>query len=142
MFKLNQARYIGLVKPMNGQSWRQFLKLDNLDLCAFLSGGLTLDFLKSVKELYFHLFPTLPSKCPIEPGKYSFKNVSIFEGGQSGSEAKKKIGPRGPGGFLSPANLPNGIYRHTVRFYNNFDPEGFMFYWHVEFYNSMGEDRF
>lgn len=129
-------RYVGMVKPMNGLSWRQYLKLDNLDFCAVGAGKHDLDLIRAIREQYFFLFPDLPKKCPVEKRKYSAKNVTVI----FTPETRKIAGVGEADRLLSPS-LPNGIYRHTIRFYTESDPEGMMLYWHVELYDSMGEDR-
>lgn len=125
-----------MVKTMNGQSWRQFLKFENIDACAILKAGHSIDYIESIYQTYLLLFPNLPKKCPFEKGIYSVKNVTLINPTDS-----DRI-ETGPDRFLvSSARLPNGIYRHTMRFYNQRDREGFMVYWHIENYDSMGEDR-
>lgn len=119
-----------MVKPMNGQSWRQFLKFDKIDVCACFSAGHDNAYIQSIRQNYNHLFPQLPKACPVMKGNYSARNVTLLNGLKSEPDA-----------FLS-TQLPNGVYRHTLRFYTESDPEGFMVYWHIEQYDSMGEDRF
>lgn len=126
-----KARYVGMVKPINGHSWRQYIKFDNINLCALWAGMNEIAFLQSIQRYYKHLFPNLPKKCPVESGIYSAKNVTLLQ--DRGDDA--------PEPTLS-TQLPNGIYRHTVRLYDKIDPEGMMLYWHVQIYDSMGEDRF
>lgn len=119
---------------MTGLYWRQFIKLQKIDACALGLGATSIDFLKSIIEEYRRMFPDLPYKCPIEPGKYFAKNVTFFDNISPDFEWKEfqKLTP----------SLPNGIYRHVVKFHNEEDPIGFMLYFHIELYDKMGEDRF
>lgn len=126
-----------MVKPINGQNWRQFLKFENINICNILNGGHDIEYIQSIKQQYFLLFPGLPKKFPIETRKYFAKSIKLFQS----DEEIKKSGVRAPDQFLTPKMLPNGVYRHTLRFYTDSDPEGFMVFWHIEFYDSMGEDR-
>lgn len=121
-----------MVKPMNGQSWRQIIKIDDIDICGMMRiASHNIEFVRKVFEFYRHAFPNLPSKCPMLKKKYSAKNVTFFENVQES-----------PNRMLSSVSLPNGIYRHTLKLTNKNDPEGFAAFWHVQIYDKMGEDRF
>lgn len=88
--------------------------------------------MRAVFQDYFRLFPNLPHKCPVEEGKYFAKYVTINITEEIETASDRQL----------TARLPNGIYRHTVRLYDDkIDPEGFMLFWHVQIYDSMGEDR-
>lgn len=125
-----------MLKPLTGLYWRQFLKLDNIDVCALLNGENQIDFLKSAVEEYINLFPGLPKRCPIEKKKYSAKNVRFIRTGEISNRNYSHSAA-----YLTPKDFPNGIYRNTVRFYTDYDPEGFMIYWHVQMNQFMGDDR-
>lgn len=120
------------MKPINGLSWRQYLKIDNLDVCNILSGKNPNEYVRVVFQDYFRLFPNMPHKCPVEEGNYSAKNVTINTTTEIETASDRRL----------TAKLPNGVYRHTVRLYDDkIDLEGFMLFWHVQIYDSMGEDR-
>lgn len=67
--------------------------------------------------------PNLPRGCPLKPGKYNTYNISVKSDNDIEVEA-----------FISPISLPNGLYRNTLRFYTNTDPEGICYWFHVEKY--------
>lgn len=119
---------------MTGLYWRQIIKLDKIDACALATGATNIDFLKAMRDEYIRMFPNLPAKCPIEPGKYYAKNVTFFDHNNPLFEWREFQ--------LVTPSLPNGIYRHVVKFYNDEDPVGFMIYFHIELYDKMGDDRF
>jgi hypothetical protein len=124
-----------MLKPINGPTWRQYMKMEDVDFCGFLSGNdVLIDVMRAVREIYLHKFPNFPSKCPVEKGKYFSKNTPAFS--VDNSTNRNKVDQK-----LTPSHMPNGIYRHTVRLYNKIDPEGAMFYWHTKIYDSMGDDR-
>lgn len=126
-------KYVGMLKPINGLYWRQFVKLDNLNFCEIMSNGHQMDLVQAVQKDYATRFPDCPLKCPMEKKKYFAKNVSLFSVMTNGRTTISQ--------FLTP-ELPNGIYRNTMRFYDEkIDPEGMMVYWHIQKYDSMGEDR-
>lgn len=121
-----------MIKPMNGQSWRQIIKIDDINVCEMMRlANHNIDFVRKVFEFYRHALPNLPSGCPMLKKTYSAKNVTIFENPEDSANR-----------MLSTVNLPNGIYRHTMRLSNKEDPEGFAAFWHVQIYDKMGEDRF
>lgn len=125
-----------MIKPINGPSWRRILKFDNLDACAILSGGHSIDFINAIRTQYLEMFPHFPKACPISKGRYYAKNITMMN---QAAEANRSAGLFRT---LSSGMMPNGIYRNSFRFYSDSDPEGFMVYWQVERYNSMGDDRF
>lgn len=135
IFIFQQFNAIASIKPPNGQSWRQYMRFDKVDPCALARGVETNDYYKAFHDNYFKIFPGLPQKCPIVPGNYSMKNVTIVDetGDKSSNQDISSL-------YLTP-KLPNGIYRNVIRMYNDDDPVGFSLYWHIENYDSMGDDR-
>lgn len=136
--KMEQIAFVKAPNAPNTQLWRQIVRFTKVDACALFKGINSNEYLKAVRDQYFNLFPRLPNKCPIEPGNYSMQNVTIInESEKNRFKADKSNMKITPGGFL-----PNGIYRHILRFHNNADPIGFAVYWHLEIYDKMGDDRF
>lgn len=44
---------------------------------------------------------------------------------------------------ISPTILPNGIYRHVIKFYvDKYDPTGFCLWWHTEINLRMNDENF
>lgn len=132
----SQMVYIAMIKPTTGLSWRQYLKLDRIDPCGITAGLDNIQFLKASKDYYFEKFPQMPKKCPIESGKYYANNVTIVN-----NIDLNFTRPEETSQFLGPS-FPNGVYRHVLRMFTDKDPVGFTLYWHIDRYDSMGEDRF
>lgn len=122
-----------MVKPMTGQYWRQFLKIDDINFCALTRNGHRIDLIREIFEIYSRNFPNMPLKCPIEKKIYSAKNVTLLKNAEGNED--------NPMGNLSPQSLPNGIYRHVLKFYNKDDLIGITNFWHIQLYDKMGEDR-
>lgn len=120
---------------MNGLYWHQFLKFEKIDAGTVFRGVDSFEYLKKNFEIYLTKFPGLINKIPIESGKYQALNVTaVYRNAQNGT------GTWTASEYLTPS-LPNGIYRHTIKLYNEEDPIGFMIYWHLQRYDAMGDDR-
>lgn len=117
-------------------SWRQIVKLDRYDLCLIFRQVDNMPLANSLKEYYYKMFPSLPRKCPVAPGKYSAVNVTVVDEIEDTSGSGKMIEQ------ITPGKLPNGVYRHLVRVHTREDPDGFMLFWHVEIHHRMGEYNF
>lgn len=113
-------------------TWRQYVKLDRIDICNIFRGGSdVIPYLATVRKSYMAEFTSLPRNCPIEPGKYYATNVSM--GDTYGNQMNEA---------MTSTPLPNGIYRHVIRIHNDDDPVGFVLYWHIEVNIRMNEETF
>lgn len=84
-------------------TWRQLVRIDDIDICSFLNGGSVMPFIKLVIENIQKKFPTLPKKCPMKPQDFLFENVTITEPGDDSRISIEKA--------MSSNPFPNGIYR-------------------------------
>lgn len=114
-------------------AWRQIIKFDSLDACWILTQSDNIPLISVVKDYYIQEFPSLPSQCPIEPGKYYSQDVEI----KGKKQESYQFNPR-----ITVGDLPNGIYRHVISLSANHGPACFTLYWHVQIYNKMGEENF
>lgn len=151
IYSIAKADWVVMYKSPNGLFWRQIMKFQKIDICSLLDENV-MDMFKAVKRFYVSTFPELPSKCPMNPGKYSTKTLSaetnrqsynssdnvLKEGESKLDDLSRKINAElTPGG-----TLPNGIYRFVYRFYNDDDPQGCAIYWQTKIYEVMGEGEF
>lgn len=124
-----QIIYRGFIK--SGYVWRQILSFNNVDVCAVAAGVNNFPFLVTVRDIFLAKFTVFPRRCPALPGKYYARNISLtLDDSQSLNDA------------MSPTPLPNGVYRHVIRWFNKDDPIGFALYFHIEINIRMNEDRF
>lgn len=116
-----------------------------------MNGANSNQFLESTKKMYQTHFPQFPTKFPILPGKYAAKNVTIITNPESEfnmtlddykKEDEGDAVVHHPWKFVTPKLLPNGEYRHIVKYYNDKDPEGMCIYWHNELRLRMNDDDF
>lgn len=115
-------------------SWRQLIRLENYDPCWIAKHKDLLPTISALKKYYKKHFPNMPNDCPIQPGKYYAANVTVLD------EKDDSYGSEEINNSVTVGQLPNGIYRHLIKVFNKNDPFGFMLYWQVEIYNSMGEN--
>lgn len=108
-----------------------------------------LPLLQSTFNLYTTFFPQLPSKFPILPGTYFAKNVTINTSPKSElnltlDDYKKNPIDIGSKLFstITPTLLPNGEYRHVIKFYTPNDSNAFCVWWHTEINMRMNDDEF
>jgi hypothetical protein len=124
------------------------LKLDKIDIRAMLHGVSNVAYLDTTMKMYKEYFPTLPSKFPIYPGKYFARNVTIItnqvnEINMTDEDYKKNTDIGGKiYSSITPTILPNGYYRHIIRFYSDEDSEGFCLFWHTELNLRMNAEDF
>lgn len=107
------------------------MKLDRVSICELLSGWLNaIPLVEAAKNYYLDLYPFIPRKCPFKIGKYyghnislDFKNITnVFK-------------------FISPSLLPNGIFRHFFRFYNDDDSEGVTIKFDIDIYDPANAEN-
>lgn len=83
-------------------------------------------------------FPGFPDKCPINKGEIYFNNVTIIS-----PESVEAIKTMFSCVTLTTSKLPpNGVYRIIAKYYNHYDPEGFVFWTQFEVNARLNEDRF
>lgn len=116
-------------------TWRHLIKLDNIDACSLLVSMQDLPFLDAVRIYYKTYFPCLPQRCPIDPGNYTVTNVTVTDNrnGNPGEKLMLKV---------TPVSLPNGLYRHAIRFFTKDDPLGATMLWHTRIDIRMNDDKF
>lgn len=139
------------VKSESGQNWRQVIALNKLDFCGIAKGTNLIPTIKTSYDELIVLFPSVPLKCPILPGKYSALNATIVEDYSEKSfletpeEYKTRLRvtnvEKKTMDFITPSVMPNGVYRVTLRFYNDMDPIGAAFYWQYFIRLRMNEER-
>lgn len=105
-------------------NWRQIIKINRIDLCLFFRGSQVLPFFKQILEIGKEMFPNLPTNCPIMPGDMYFMNVTVMMSPELMKSHMKLINS------FTGSMLPNGIYRVTVRIFNDQDPQG-IFFWYT-----------
>lgn len=120
-----------MYKSPTGIYWRQFLKLEKIDICALLGGWAnSLPVVEYSKKMIYKVCPFLPRRCPFIPGKFYGYNMSI----------DGKIG-RGQQERISPILFPNGAYRTVYKFYADEDPEGATVRVQQEYYHVENADN-
>lgn len=118
-----------------GSTWRQLIKLDNIDGCLFLNGMETLPLFEAVRQYYSTYFPNFPTRCPIQPGNYTAYNVTATDN-RNGNPGEHLITK------MSPVPFPNGLYRYLIRIYVDGDDIGVTLYWHSRIDVRMNDDKF
>lgn len=112
-------------------NWRQIFKSPQIDVCAFERSVNKLPFYKAFLDDYRRLYPEMPSKCPIKPGRYYvYNHTEDYENGQSIPLAELIM------------RLPNGQYRAILLLTSRNDPLIIRLDWQREIYKRLGEDRF
>lgn len=71
--------------------------------------------------------------CPLQPGPYYIMNSSVLRD-PTVSDDNKRSGI----GF----DIPNGIYRYTIKFSTKKVPSSFFIQWRTEIRNRLGEEDF
>lgn len=108
--------------------WRFITKIDNLDICAILSGAKSIPLVGEVYKVYRKLFPNLPQKCPIMPANYSAINVTVTFAGSDDMNKTIKENQENSFGIFKDVNsaftplMPNGFYKAVYRFSTKQDP--------------------
>lgn len=100
------------------------MAIDNIDVCQLLKGMNSIPLVAFYRDFFFELMPKLPRSCPFKKGKYNTYNISFVN----------EVTGSGVESFISPTELPNGIYKNTLRFFNDKDKIGVCFWFHVEKY--------
>lgn len=135
----------------SGPSWRQIVSLDNIDICALANGFKTIPFLDAFRTYVKKTYPGIPFYCPIKPGSYyappvvmptHYMNYSDSQNMTFDEIRRKNENAGDLGSSFTPNLLPNGLYRHIIKLYNDLDPIGFCIYWHNEHYVRLNEDNF
>lgn len=106
-------------------------------MCDFFAGSNLFQYLGEARKYYFNIAPPslVPRKCPILPGKYFVTNLSLTSGLNSGKAEEMNRA-------LTPTELPNGLYRHVIKLFNDEDPVGSVIYWHTNINIRMNDDKF
>jgi hypothetical protein len=124
------------------------MKIDDIDLCSLARGLNTNPLLKAVLKFYKKHLPNLPSTCPAIAGNYSAKNVTMimnpkFELNMTLNDFQKYEQPYSElVNALSSQLLPNGVFKHIIRFFNEEDPVGFALSWLLEFRHRLNNEDF
>lgn len=116
-------------------TWRQLLKMDRLDLCNIVESKNIIPFLQLMKSIIYDKLPTLPRKCPIMPEIFNLSNITVMSP-EMVDEIKKILST------LSSTPMPNGIYRTSIKLYNNDDPDGVFAYNHAQINFRLNEETF
>lgn len=121
-----------------GSTWRQLVKLDNIDGCFFLNSiqNQNLPLIDAVRVFYTTHMPNLPRKCPIPPGNYTAYNVTAIDHRNNGTEGGKLLTK------MSPVPFPNGVYRHFFQLTLDSDKNAVTFYFHSKIDQSMNANEF
>jgi hypothetical protein len=125
-------------------NWRQILFFNNIKLCEVFAGVKQVPFVADFYESMMKNFTSLPRKCPILAGKYSAStDIDI---GDKQEEMNKTIDDFKDNIHImlsyTGSILPNGIYRHVVKLYNQKDPTGLSFLWQTEIYVRLNDEVF
>lgn len=78
------------------------------------------------------MFPNIPLKCPILPGRYEALNCTVIDygGNITGKETVLNM------------KLPNGLHRHILDIYSESDPKMARIEWTNEIRDMFREDNF
>lgn len=105
-------------------TWRQILKLKNLDACDAFKGTHPVELANQYMKFMSVYLPNLiPDACPVKPHKY-FVNHTITSVSIANNFTMA----------LTPEPYPNGRYRIVLRFHNQRDPIGVTFWVMIEYY--------
>lgn len=132
-------------------SWRHIVRINQISGRDFVDGKNLMDLMKEFRSLVITALPDF-LKIPLKPMKLVVKNISTGmykpEDGpldKSTEEAEKKASKVQLDlqyAMIPTFSLPNGIYRHVVRLYNDEDVQGFAFFWQTQIYHTFGESDF
>lgn len=129
----------------SGTNWRQILKFEKVDGCL-LAKGINMPFLVKLKERYDEAFPNLPRNCPIKVQSYVAQNISVIENQISefnmtleDFQSSKDFSVIK---MMTPKLLPNGIYRHSLRVFNDDDMIGMGIFVQLEINHRMNDEEF
>jgi hypothetical protein len=125
-------------------NWRTIIILPKFEYCAVSRLSSWMPQVAFHHELFRKEFPTLPTDCPVVPGKYSGNSTHVnmtyfYPKEYKISKITTTSTTMAPHTFLS---LPNGIYRHIVLFSTKTDPEAYRVIWDVQHRFRIGEEEF
>jgi hypothetical protein len=150
--KINQlkANYLMLRRDLTGSlKWQFIFKVDNVDVCALFKGAKVLPIIEDFYKIYAELFPNFPRNCPILPGNYSVKNITL-NSMQQNDDPNKTVKENQIKSFgiwseiipkLTPI-LPNGFYKQTILLSTKSDQFGFILSWVTQIDFRMSENEF
>lgn len=117
----------------SSNTWRQLIKLDNIDACAVANGLNTIPLLDQFYKLFEKLINgKMPTKCPVVAGEHYVSNVTF----------KNDIARDIVSKTVTPSIFPNGIYRNFLRVSFPQDPGG-LYMWNIlEHSERYNEDTF
>lgn len=118
-------------------NWRQVMKFPDTELCSTIKlGSFVLPMYKEMFDKAAEMFPWMPSKCPVKPGKFYVMNHSQY---QPEVKLTDVVNTKSSSNFQY---YPNGIYRPTVKLFTKDDPFVFVVQWQIEVKERLGEEEF
>jgi hypothetical protein len=113
-------------------SWRQIFQGPEIECCNALKLGRTFRFYEQADK-FSKLFINNSFVCPLQPGPYYVMNNmnNISESSVNSTERS---------GFG--IELPNGLYRFTIKTSTKADPVGGLLQWQTEIRNKLGDENF
>jgi hypothetical protein len=100
--------------------WRQVVSIRNIDFCGALKTSASLPLVENYIRFLRRFLPTMPAECP-KKVPYHFEALKVNLSNLDNDATRWYQVP-----------LANGIYRHSLKFHNKDDPEGFYIEWRTE----------
>jgi Protein of unknown function (DUF1091) len=123
-------------QPPLVSNWNLVFRTPEIDGCRLTAMARLIPAYESFIDSIKTYIPNIPLQCPIKPGPFEFRNISITE--QTLDQNMKHQGIFEPFSF----NLPNGKHRITLKFFNSADPIGIKVQWVTEIKRRLQIDKF
>jgi Protein of unknown function (DUF1091) len=115
------------------KEWRQLLKTPPVKICEFYADSQQ-PFYKGFFEELHREFPSIPQKCPMEPGRYYTYNVTSGDI-ETDVDMNDKF-------LATKAGLPNGLYRMNFKLSTVDDPDAAVYHWIFEVNRRLNDGKF
>jgi Protein of unknown function (DUF1091) len=112
------------------RNWRLVYKTEVIEVCNFFKKREAIPVLNMVFDYLVASYPTIPKSCPFKP-RADYLNVSLTFGDEGGYIVNGKR-----------FNLPNGMFKYTLRGFTDRDPVGAYAEFIVEINRRFNDDQF
>jgi hypothetical protein len=117
-----------------GSNWRQIFKGPEIEVCTASKFGTFFPHYAKHFEI-FEKLTNISLKCPLQAGPYYLMNYTDkVQGKTTKMNNDDKIGVG--------IDIPNGIYRYTIKLFTKQDPLGFFVQWRTEIRDRLAEEDF